>query len=256
MGQGFLWYELMTTDLEAATDFYRGVVGWTAADAGGANAGYTIFSAEGRGVAGAMAIPDEARARGKGPGWMGYIAIDDTDAAAERIASAGGSIHRPPADIPEVGRFAVVADPGGAPFMLLTPTPRGDAPPSAPRMTPGHVGWHELYAADGDAAFLFYAEQFGWSEVSTMDMGPMGTYRIWSAGGDEGVGGMMTKPPQAPQPVWLFYFVVDSVEAAAARIAERGGSVRMGPMEVPDGSWVVQAFDPQGGMFALVSKNR
>ena len=256
MAKGFIWYELMTTDAGAAEAFYRAIVGWTAADAGGPNAGYTIFSADGRGVGGAMKLPEEACAAGAHPGWIGAIAVADVDAAADGIARAGGRIHRAPADIPEVGRFAVVADPGGAAFTLLAPTPRGDVPPTRPRMTPGHVGWHELYAEDGDAAFAFYKEQFGWAETSTMDMGAMGTYRLWAADGGETVGGMMTKPTQTPQAMWLFYFVVDSVDAAAARIAENGGTVRMGPMQVPDGSWVVQAFDPQGAMFALVSEQR
>ena len=257
MANAFIWYELMTTDTEAAKAFYRTVVGWEIEDLGAPHAGYSLLKSEGRGVGGLMAQPEPARADGTAPAWFGYVAVPDADAGADAVAEGGGRVLRAPDDIPDVGRFAVVADPGGAAFMLLTPTPRGDAPTPQPRMTPGHVGWHELYAADGDAAFHFYADRFGWAESSVMDMGAMGAYRIWSAeDGGEAVGGMMTKPPQAPQAMWLYYFVVDSVDAAALRIAESGGTVRMGPMQVPDGSWVVQAFDPQGAMFALVSATR
>jgi predicted enzyme related to lactoylglutathione lyase len=87
-----------------------------------------------------------------------------------------------------------------------------------------------------------------------MDMGPMGTYQLFktSAGG-ESIGGIMTKPPNIPAPFWTYYFQVDGIQAAAARITAAGGSVINGPMEVPGGSWVVQALDPQGAMFALVS---
>jgi hypothetical protein len=162
-----------------------------------------------------------------------------------------------PGDIPTVGRFAMVADPTGAPFFLLTPLPREDVPPPPPRMSPGNCGWHELHAGDGDSAFRFYSDRFGWSESSALDMGPMGTYRLWSVeDGGEAVGGMMTKMPQMERPKWLFYFVVDGVDAAAERIREAGGTVINGPMAVPDGSWIVQGIDPQGAVFALVSEKR
>ena len=254
---GFTWYELMTSDAEAAKRFYGEVVDWEIEDLGGAHSGYSILKAGGRGIAGLMNLPAEACEKGTQPGWIGYVGVADADAAAARLEAAGGAILRAPADIPEVGRFAVVTDPGGAPFMLLAPTPRDGVPPRLPRMSLGNVGWHELYAADGDAAFRFYAEQFGWSEVSALDMGPMGTYRLWSPeAGGEAVGGMMTKPADLPQPQWQFYFVVDSVEAAAERIGSAGGEVVREPMAVPDGSWIVMAIDPQGAQFALVSKER
>lgn len=258
MADSFIWYELMTTDRDSAIAFYEAVVGWKAEDMAIPEMGgyrYTILNADGRGVAGLASLPDECGGE-TGPGWVGYVQVHDTDAAARAIAEAGGRVLMPPDDIPTVGRFAMVADPGGAPFYLLTPLPREDAPAPLPRMAAGNVGWHELYAADGDAAFAFYSGQFGWAETSTMDMGAMGTYRIWSADGGEAVGGMMTRPDSVPRPTWLFYFVVDSVEAAAVRVADRGGTVRMGPMQVPDGSWVVQAVDPQGASFALVSERR
>jgi hypothetical protein len=80
-----------------------------------------------------------------------------------------------PDDIPNVGRFAMLADPGGAMFYLLTPFPREDVPPPAEPTTPGLVSWHELYSSIGEeAAFAFYSGQFGWETVELMDMGPMG----------------------------------------------------------------------------------
>jgi predicted enzyme related to lactoylglutathione lyase len=252
----FVWYELMTSDQPAAEAFYRAVVGWEMADAGQPGVRYTILSAGGRGIAGLTALPAEACAAGAKPGWMGYIGVADTDAAATHIAESGGKILREPDDIPNVGRFAVVADPGGAPFMLLTPLPRGQRMQPVEPNTPGHVGWHELYAANGqDAAFAFYAAQFGWTTLDTLDMGPMGKYRIFGADGVP-FGGMMDKPADAPAAAWAFYVNVDGIDAAVDRINTNGGRVLMGPHEVPGGSWIVQAVDPQGAAFALVSRTR
>ncbi|HTY16623.1 MAG TPA: VOC family protein [Myxococcota bacterium] len=252
----FIWYELMTSDPDAAEAFYRAVVGWKTADAGQTGMRYTILSAGERGMGGLTALPAEAAAAGARPGWLGYVGVPDTDAAAKRIVEAGGAIHRPPDDIPNVGRFAVVADPGGAMFMLLTPLPRGDAPPPAEPTTPGLVSWHELYSSIGqESAFRFYASQFGWETSELMDMGPMGKYRIFGADGVR-MGGMMDKPESAPASAWGFYVSVDGIDAAIDRIKASGGQVLMGPSEVPGGSWIVQAVDPQGAAFALVSVTR
>jgi predicted enzyme related to lactoylglutathione lyase len=246
----FSWYELMTSDIDAAERFYGSVVGWTGSEFGNNEMRYRVMSAEGLGIGGIMGIPEGA---GFPPCWVGYIGVPDTDAGAEQVKSAGGSICKDPADIPEVGRFAVVTDPQGAMFHLITPN--GPDMPELPRRTPGTVGWHELYTSDGKAAFDFYAGQFGWDEVRTMDMGPMGIYRIfgWHPDGD---GGMMNHPQPGAPPAWLFYFCVEDIDAAAERVRDGGGEVLMGPMEVPDGSWVLQGNDPQGARFALVARTR
>lgn len=248
----FIWYELMTPDVEGAKAFYAAVVGWTMSEGGQPGMPYTIVSAATHGVGGIMALP----AKDAPPGWFGYVGVRDTDAMVQRIVDAGGRVLRAPEDIPKVGRFAVVADPGGAAFLLLTPTPRGDEPSKAAAGTTGTIGWHELYAGDGqEAAFAFYSKLFGWTTVEEMDMGEMGKYRIFAIDGVQ-AGGMMDKPPQAPAAAWGFYVNVDGIDTAIERINANGGKVLMGPHEVPGGSWIVQATDPQGVNFALVSAHR
>jgi predicted enzyme related to lactoylglutathione lyase len=55
---------------------------------------------------------------------------------------------------------------------------------------------------------------------------------------------------------WNFYINVPAIDAAIARITEGGGRIVNGPMEVPGGSWIVQATDPQGAFFSLVAPVR
>jgi uncharacterized protein len=215
---------------------------------------YIVFRKGPAMVAGLMGIPDEMRKAGMPPCWSGYIAVDDVDAAAKRIAASGGTIQRPPTDIPNVGRFAVAADPGGAVFLIFKPSSDESPIPVAP-MAQGHVGWHELYAADLDREFAFYAKLFGWTKDQAMDMGAMGVYQIFAIGGVPS-GGMMKRAPQMPVSCWNYYIGVDSIEAAAARIKDRGGQIVMGPQEVPGPAWVVQARDPQGAAFALISAGK
>ena len=153
-----------------------------------------------------------------------------------------------------MGRFAVVADPQGAAFVLF----RGSSerpPERLPQGTQGTVGWNELHAGEREAAFAFYADLFGWREAEAFDMGPAGTYQLFAAG-DGPVGGMMTKRESVPAPFWLYYFTVDAIDAASVRVTGAGGRVLEGPHPVPGGSWILRCRDPQGAMFALVAPRR
>ena len=250
----FVWYEYMGNDLKAAADFYTHVVGWTAKDAGMPGFAYEILSAADHMVAGMMDIPSEAKAMGARPSWMGYIWVEDVDAALPKLTADGGKVYKQPADIPGVGRFAVVADPYGGVFMLFRDS-GGNPPAPPPAGTPGLVGWHELHADDGARALDFYCGFFGWKKTSDFDMGPMGVYRMFDTGHGE-QGGFMTRMPQTPMSFWLYYFNVDGVDAAAERIKAKGGHIINGPQEVPGGQWIVQATDPQGAMFALLAPKR
>lgn len=251
----FVWYDVMTTDTKAATDFYKHVVGWSAQEFPmGASGNYTVFSQGGTMVAGLMALPPEAAQMGMPPCWSGYVAVDDVDADAKRAVTLGGKIQRPPEDIPNVGRFAVVSDAGGAVILLFKPN-TSETPAKVAPMTPGHIGWHELMAGNIDREWDFYANLLGWTKQRAIDMGAYGTYQTFAVEGEE-CGGMMTKPPQMPGPFWSYYIAVDGLDSAAARVNEKGGKILQGPLEVPGGAWIIQGLDPQGAPFALISGKR
>lgn len=255
MPNSFFWYDVMTTDTKAARKFYSDVVGWTADDMSGSGHDYTVFNTHDQGVAGLMTVPEEAAKHGARPAWMGYIAVDDVDAAAKRLKQEGGTVHREPTDVPGIIRFAVVADPQGAGFLIAKGL-TANAPPPLPVGTEGTIGWRELHASDWKAVFPFYEKMFGWTKADAIDMGPMGTYQLFAIDGRP-MGGMMTKPPQMPAPPhWGFYFNVPAIDAGAARVTAGGGKILNGPVEVPGGQWVINAVDPQGAHFSLVALKR
>jgi len=246
----FAWYELMTSDVEAAGKFYSSVVGWTTKDVGNADMAYTTFNVGEAGVAGMLHLPQHIA-------WVGYVHVDDVDAHVEKIVEAGGKLWKPATDVPGMLRFAVMSDPQGAAIVIFTANPAMPSPKDPPKPpTPGTIGWHELYTTDLEAAWSFYSSIFGWTLNTDMDMGAMGVYRIFNQAENTtpmGSGGMMKKPPEVPASYWTFYIQVDSVKAAIDRITAGGGTVIMGPMQVPGGSWIIQGKDPQGALFALVS---
>ncbi|HEY0146087.1 MAG TPA: VOC family protein [Methylovirgula sp.] len=249
MASKFVWYELMTSKAFAAETFYHDVVGWSARDAGMTNFKYTLLSVGETPVAGLVQCPPDVPPGQSKPRWLGYIGVEDVDAKVASAEKLGAKVLHAPTDIPDVGRFAVLSDPQGACFALFKPN--GTGTPLRP-MTPGTIGWHELHTKDAQKAFDFYSALFGWQQIQAMDMGPIGTYHIF---GDEnapmGMGGIFNDA-EAPQPHWLYYFMVADIDAAIARVTAAGGKIIREPMQVPGGAWIIHARDPQTGLFALV----
>lgn len=115
----FSWTELMTTDPEAAKDFYGELFHWQMKDMPMEEMTYTVLgpSAE-REMGGLMKLPPDAE--GCPPHWGVYVTVDDVDATAQKAVQLGGKLMVPPRDIPNVGRFCVIQDPQGATLAAIT----------------------------------------------------------------------------------------------------------------------------------------
>jgi predicted enzyme related to lactoylglutathione lyase len=249
----FVWYELITTDVPAAVAFYIKVMGWGAWDASVPGKAFILFSDGKASVGGLTQLSDDARETGTAPTWIGYVGVDDVDATADRITRLGGTVHVPPTDVSDISRFSIFADPQTTRLALFKWLKPGQGQPTEPDAR-GHVGWHELIAADWEKALAFYGELFGWQREDA-DIGDTDEYQLFSAGGQT-IGGMVTKPPTIPDPFWLYYFNIGDIDAAAQRVKAGGGQILDGPTEVPGGSWIIRCVDPQGALFALKGTRR
>jgi predicted enzyme related to lactoylglutathione lyase len=245
-----VWYELMTTDTNAAETFYKNVVGWTAAPFEGAPTPYTILKRSGDvQVGGLMKTP---AGMNMPPFWAMYVAVPKLEEAVAHIKRLGGSELSSVIEVATVGRIQMMKDPQGAAFYIIEPTPTsGEQRPEGPAEV-GEASWHELMTTDAPAAMKFYSEVFGWQPSETLDMGEMGKYHMFNRPHGM-IGGMMNKPPQLAHvpPHWAIYFRVPDINAAVDRIKAHGGKILNGPMEVPGGDWIVNAMDPQGAAFSL-----
>jgi uncharacterized protein len=243
----FVWYEHLTRDVQAAIAYYSEVIGWKTQPFG-EGGDYVMWVGSQGPLGGVMRLPDEAAKTGTPSHWMAHVQVGDVDAAAALARKLGGRIYKEPTDIPTVGRFAVIADPQGASISMFRPD-EGMAPHDLSK--DGEFCWNELLTSDSAAAFRFYSGLFGWKILEEMDMGPMGTYRIFGVGQTR-LGGMMTTPKGAPTPpMWLFYASTSDLDAAVGRATRKGGKVMNGPMDVPGGGRIAQLVDHQGAPFAL-----
>jgi predicted enzyme related to lactoylglutathione lyase len=245
----FVWYELITTDMAAASAFYAKVVGWTVHDESRPDMAYKLLRSGTTPVSGLMDLPGEARRMGATARWMGYVSVDSVDTATDRLKRLGGTVYVPPTDS-NIGRIAVVADPQTATLALVEGLKVGHKPPEAGK--PGRVGWHELLAADHDKAFAFYNELFDWQEVNA-EHDSMIVYRTFRTGTDP-IGGMFNKRSTDPVPFWLLYFNIGDIDAAVGRVEAAGGQVFEGPLVLPGGGCIARCRDPQGAVFALQGK--
>jgi predicted enzyme related to lactoylglutathione lyase len=114
----FSWNELTTTDPTAAASFYAGLFGWTVKDANMGGGSYLLGSLGETAVAGIMAPPPGAPPRP--PAWGAYVTVDDVDATIARCIELGGQVLMPGMDVTGVGRMAVLQDPQGAVFNVMT----------------------------------------------------------------------------------------------------------------------------------------
>jgi uncharacterized protein len=244
-----LWYELLTSDVDAAEKFYKTVVGWTVAPFEGSPQRYDMWMGKDhQPVGGVMSIPAGMNFP---PHWGMYVGVPKLEDGVSQIEKRGGSALSEVIDVPTVGRMRTMKDPQGVAYSIYEP-----AQPPHPEAEPqiGNVSWHELWTTDAEAAMKFYTELYGWRPTETMDMGEMGKYYMF--GRSSPLGGMMNKTPDMAQvPVhWGFYFRVEDVNSGAERVKANGGQILNGPMEVPGGDWIVNCMDPQGAAFSLHHK--
>lgn len=115
------WTELSTKDLAAAEAFYIGLFGWTIKHGEGGGMVYDEFSL-GEKPLGGMYTPNWPGAEHIPSNWSPYFWVEDVDAKAEQAKGLGGSVLNGPQDIPGVGRFVVLQEPGGAAFNLFQPS--------------------------------------------------------------------------------------------------------------------------------------
>ena len=118
-----VWNELTTSDLEASKAFYATTLGWTYEEITTPAGPYTLARRpdQTRPVAGLIAWPPEENGADQ---WFAYVAVADIDATLATVEAAGGKAQ-PVFEVPDVGRFATVADTTGATFGLMQRHARG-----------------------------------------------------------------------------------------------------------------------------------
>jgi predicted enzyme related to lactoylglutathione lyase len=260
------WIDTSQPDPEAAAAFYSGLFGWDFEDAmpPGSAGTYLIGRLRGGDVAAVGSQPEGGPPMAV---WNTYIWVDSADETAAKVLDAGGRVVTQPFDVMEAGRMAVLTDPEGAAFCVWQTKEHKGA-----RIVnePGSLNFNGLNTRDPEGAKSFYGAVFGWEPLG-LDGGPQmwrlpgyGDHleerdpglrkRMEDSGAPAGFEDVVAalNPIAGDQPDvpahWDVTFGVDDADATAARAAELGGTVVVGPFDAP---WVRMTViaDPQGAMF-------
>jgi uncharacterized protein len=252
----FMWSELMSRDVEAAKAFYSKVLGWEyqGYDMGPMGTYWMIVppnTPPEQSTGGMMQIGGP-QWEGVPSNWMGYISVEDVDGLAKK---AGSAVAQEPTDIPDVGRFFVLREPGGAMCALMRH--KNGSHKRKPDQKPprhGHFMWNELNTKDTEAAKKLFTGLLGWQATEWPlgeDMPPYTLFQIE----DVSVAGMMAM--QGPQwegvpPHWMTYIAVDDIQACAKAIEKAGGKVTVPPTPVPQVGTFIVALDPSGAAISFM----
>ncbi len=247
-----IWYELVSPDPSASRVFYDAVIGWSIEPEPTGAMDYRMITSGTDTVGGVMRLTDEMAAAGAKPRWLFYLNVADVDAKAAEVTAAGGTILMEPWTIPDIGRIALANDPQGIPLYIMQPEPVGESG-VFDRTGMGKCSWNELVTPDQASANAFYAQLFGWTYPDKMTMPEgRGDYVFVEAGGGQ-IGATMPCRNGEPAPGWNFYFRAPDIDAAAAAVRDGGGTVLMGPQDVPGGDRIILATDPHGVTFGVVA---
>ena len=188
------WVDLSTPDVEAARAFYAAVLGWTYETTETPMGVYHIARVGGHEAGGLMQSDPDSPAPTV---WTMFVKVASVDDMVPAVVNAGGSVVSEPIDIPGGARVAVVADPVGAVFALISggPEPGADEP-TLRRDDPGAVAWCELMSRDPHAAVGFYDAAFGWEAAFEPSTGYT-TFRVHGVD----VGGLLPMPDEMPADV-------------------------------------------------------
>ncbi|MBL0938955.1 MAG: VOC family protein [Gemmatimonadaceae bacterium] len=243
-----VWFDLSTSDLEAAKRLYGELFGWSFMDGGPAMGHYTMAFTPGGHAAAAIApkMPDQ----GEMPTvWTVYFGTADMQESVRRITTQGGSIMVPPMHIPENGHMAIAVDPDGAVFGLWQAEP---FPGAGVESEHGAMCWSEVNSRHAEANAKFYAGVFN-LVAHALEM-PDGEYYTLHDGNPAVCGVMQldTKSEGIP-PNWMPYFYVNNLDQANAIWEKHGGKIMAGPIASPYGN-IMAVQDPQGAYLCYMSE--
>jgi uncharacterized protein len=114
----------------------------------------------------------------------------------------------------------------------------------------GEPCWADVVTPDLDGARDFYHAVFGWQFQATAP--EFGNYTMALVDGKL-VAGITPPPPGAgaTPATWNVYLASSDIDATAARAAQGGAKIVMGPLDIPGSGRMLVGLDPTGAMFGV-----
>lgn len=243
----FVFHDLMSCDVARSLEFYHSLMPeWDVQGIDLGEAGtYHVIRVDGRKCAGIVPVEP---ASGLVAHWIGYVEVDDCDAASACAVAEGGQVPVPSMNVPGIGKFAVLMDPQRA--MLKTLEPSGPIEHPA-ELSSGQFCWDELLTTDVASARAFYQSVFGWSAVEQRAEGK-GEYTLMRSGDDDVAGLMPMSAESDHSPTWLTYLYAQDLDERVGRAESLGAQLAIPPRDIAGTGRFAVLVDPVGAVFAMM----
>ncbi len=234
----FVWIDLLTEDVSAASRFYNDLFGWRA-EISKMNNDYNVFL-KGDKLIGGMIATENQNKEAPESLWLVSLSVDDVDRAASLISERGGKILDGPLDADGRGRMALVSDPAGASLILLRAT-GGD--PADTKAGTGEWLWTDLFTQNAKNAGAFYTSLAGY-QVERVEVKEGHQYDVLKRDGRLRAG-IVELRWEGLEDNWLPYFRVDDVDRTIEKARKLGGRL---VLQAEDAAIL---SDPTGAVFGI-----
>ena len=238
----FVWYDLLTEDVDGVKTFYSELLGWSYEDT--SDPDYFLIKHRGRPIGGIVDMkavePDSNQSQ-----WISMLSVADVAQAVQMTEQAGGETHLEPTEIEGMGTIAVVSDPQGAVVSFL----RTEAGYPDKKPWRGDWMWTELWTGDVAASSQFYGDLVGFDIKKKVILED--TEYVYFARDDKPRAGVIPRPEDVIRAHWLPYVRVEDPAALADRVEGLGGTVLLEPREDIRQGTVAIILDPSGAAVAL-----
>jgi uncharacterized protein len=237
------WVDLSTEDVAKAVAFFSELFGWDCQDMGEEAGHYHLCTKNGEQVAGIGPLMSPGPAH-----WTTYVNVESADATTAKVEASKGGVLMGPMDVMEAGRMAIFADPSGAAIGIWQPNQHLGA---TLVNEPGSWTWSNLLTRDVGASNDFYGDVFSWAVAEETSMDPPGFVYSVSGRAIASATPMPDVMPPATPSYWDVIFAVADADATADEVRRLGGSVVMGPEDMPPGR-IGSGLDPAGTVFTWI----
>ena len=241
----FVWFDLFTHDLESTSRFYEKLFGWSFQDTLSGKKMVKTIMRNGVPIANAVYV-NPKKSNVNESQWLSYMSVENVDRAVMMVKQNNGSIYIKPKNLPDRGRVAVVIDPEGALFAMVTAT--GGDPADQDFIENDWMG-SELWTRNLDETLKFYQLLVGY-ETQLVDVGTNQKYHLLIR--DNKIrAGAVSIPWDDVKPNWVPYIAVEDVTSISNKVEKMGGKLLIAPdPEIREGRAAIIA-DPSGAVFAI-----
>lgn len=238
----FVWFDLHSTDMTAASNFYDKLFGWDFTRTNDLYPHVKTIHHRGQAIGSLFGRePETGRSE-----WISVMSVPDTDVMVELVEELGGKVETPAKDMPNRGEQVTVLDNQGARITLLKSS-SGD-PVDGPYIYNGFMG-SELWTTTPAKATHFYV-QLGRYKTTTLDSQTAHPYVLLLTK-DKPRATINDLLPKSDTPRWIPIVMVQKLLSVLTQVDKLGGKVILPPDPSFRQGTAAVIQDPSGAFITL-----